>query len=926
MHKTKREQADQLNKHIPNNSMTPNQHSSLERKSNVNSSTSIASTERESSIGVISSLSELLKKKKKDARRAEIVAAVTKRLYSAKKMETKSEPTEAVQKEEDNQDDDDDGEPDELKLCQRARARLQELSRKALHAHRSRMRRFSDNEAQTDFDNHVLRVKEAAVSTEDLYCGPHMYTTENKGLWFTGYAYPSMRQGPAWSSLSVENYNKFPNEDNFSDDSLDSTHGLNTTEEKSSLWNFISIPSGKQFKINKDDSENNQMFRNMSTQTQACSHQQDITRFAQNELDMEPGHFSKCSNHIMSPRQVDMPGHECTNQPAESFKFNKLPFCLHTESQQHAGCYASRSPDMDTGTNTEGTSLQLSDRHLYTITENSEHNDSGDVTYGYDSSSINHRPVLVNEKSENAPGVTVSLPNICSCRLVRSSWGSCHLHAPESYRSLPLLDLMIYPHTSRCEACTTHTKHDHSWRQCKDKMSQTTPALYMHNTKEGNCVSQKTTIQATENKSSNTDETECSKNATAMYQTNGKPCTHCNIPFTYLYNIDDGTKPLPAHSTKTEGTQYVLTHLQVDVGTQTGTTYFPNMTTLCSTLLGQHPQLLQLPNPKLQLDDCTIIFFPAHTSYPLIIKPNDGKRSHPSDSVAVQTDKHRQQNTADETVVCNTESQLCDDTKGSGVQSDTPAPQRAGTESNSIHQSIYGQSTSQQMTNRLVTPESRREGPHTENTYDSSTSRSVPVDMDFSDDEDIPHLPSATVSPTQGMEPSGSQHWTDMKNLILGTDRNLFPYNITEEEEDHPVPQTKDIKKKSVSWSDLSGCGALHTELVFASDHNMFDSSQDTPNKITKNSLLNVISAEPCRPTLQRYGHCYYVVRLEIMKHSTVCIALETMNLSYSSKLCSLPPSTTTSGHSLVLAYQYEVKGDKIKEWICVAQRACFQP
>ena len=859
MHKTKREQADQLNKHGPNNSMIPIQHASFEKKSNVNSSTSITSKERESSTGDISSLSELLKKKKKDARRAEIVAAVTRRLYSAKKkMETKSEPTEAVQKEEENQNDDD-AEPDELKLCQRARARLQELSKKALHAHRSRMRRFSDNEAQTDFDNHVMRVKEVAVSTDDLYCGHHIHTTENTGLLFTGYAYPSMRQGPEWSSLSVGNYNKFPNEENFSDDSLDSTQELDTTEEKTSLWKFISLSSGKHFKISEVNSENNQIFRNTSTQTQEYSHHQDITMCAYNKQDMETGHFSKCLNYIISPRPVDISGHECTSQPAESFKFNKLSFCLHKATQQQADCYACscESPDKDTGTITECTSLQLSDRHLYTITENSEHSDSNDVASDYNSSNINQKPVPVYEKSENAPGVTVSLPDICSCRLVRSTWGSCHLHAPESYRSLPLLDLMTYPHTSCCEACTTHTKHNQGWQQCKDKTSQTTPALYMLSTKEGTCVSQKTTIQTTENKSSNTDVTEYSQNAT-IYQTNGKPCKHCNIPFTYLYNIDDDKKPLPIQSTKTEGTQYVLTHLQVDVGTQTGMTHIPNVTILCSALLGQHLQLLQLPNPKLQLDDCTVIFFPGDTTHPLIIKPNDKRNTHPSDSVGVQTDEYREQRSANENVVCNTESRLCDVTNSNVIQSDMPAPQRtAGIESHSINQSTCGQSTSQQMTNRLVSPESCREEPHTGNIDDSRTSRSVPMDMDnFSDDEDVPCLPFTTVSPTQGMEPSGSEHWTDIKNLILGTDRNVFPHNKTEEEEedeeDSPASQTAEIKKKSVSWSDLSGCGALHTEMMFASDHNMFDSSQGTPNKIIKNSLLNVITAEPFRPTLQR--------------------------------------------------------------------------
>jgi hypothetical protein len=853
-HKTKREQADQLNKHISHNSTTSILQSSLERKSNVNSSTSIAATERESSVADISSLSELLKKKKKDARRAEIVAAVTKRLYSAKKkMETKSEPTEVVQKEEDNQDDDD-AEPDELKLCQRARARLQELSKKALHAHRNRMRRFSDTEAQTDFDNHVLRVKEVAVGTEDLYCDHHVYTTENTGLLCTGYAYPSMRQEPAWSSLSVGNYNKFSHEDNFSDDSLDSTHGQDTTEEKTSLWNFISFSSGKQFSINGVDSENNHMFRNISTQTQACSHQQDITRFEQNKLDMEPDHFNMCSNDKMSSKCEDMSVHECTNQSGEAFKFNQLPFCLHKKTQQQANCYACRceSPDTDTGINTEGASLQPSDRHLYTITENSEHSDSNKVTSDYNSPSINLRSVPVNEKLMSAPGVTVSLPNICSCRLVRSTWGSCHLHAPESYRSLPLLDLIIYPHTSCCEASTAHSKHNHGWQQCKDKMSQTTAALCLHITSENIWVPQKTAIQTTENKGSNTDVTECSQNVIRMYQANGKPCKHCNTPFTYSH-INDSTKPLPVQSTKTVGTQYV-TYLPIDVGTQTGITHLPNMTIQCSTLLEPHPQLLQLPNPHLQLDDCTIIFFPGHTSHPLIIKPNDGRSNHPSESVGVQTDEHKQQRTVDENEVCNTESHVCNDTKCNGVQSDMSVPLKtAVTESNSIHQSACGQSTSLQMTNRLATPDSCQEGSHnTRNIDESSTSRSVPEDMaNFSDDEDVPCFPSATVDPTQGMEPSGSQHWTDIKNLILGTDRNVFPYNITPEE-DHPGPQTKDMKKKSVSWSDLSGCGALHTEMVFASDHNMFDSSQGTTSKITKNSLLNVISAEPCRPTLQR--------------------------------------------------------------------------
>jgi hypothetical protein len=157
------------------------------------------------------------------------------------------------------------------------------------------------------------------------------------------------------------------------------------------------------------------------------------------------------------------------------------------------------------------------------------------------------------------------------------------------------------------------------------------------------------------------------------------------------------------------------------------------------------------------------------------------------------------------------------------------------------------------------TPETCSEGSHKRSVPDSNTSTSVSINLDnFSDDEDTPCLPHVTVTPMQKTEASsGYQHLADIRNLILGTDRNIFPHNTTTEE-DHPVKQTKNIKKKSVSWSDLSGCGALYTEMVFASDHNVYDSSQVPPNKITKNTLLNVISAETRRPTLDRYEQCFY--------------------------------------------------------------------
>jgi hypothetical protein len=382
-------------------------------------------------------------------------------------------------------------------------------------------------------------------------------------------------------------------------------------------------------------------------------------------------------------------------------------------------------------------------------------------------------------------------------------------------------------------------------------MSQTTPELYPHNSaKKGTCTLQKTKIQTINDTSSNRDVIKCSENIATLYWINRKICKHCKKLLTHLCNNNGSTKLLSAQNTKTEGTQYSLTHLPVEAGTQTGVTQFPNMTLTYTTLLGAYPQLLQLFNPVLQLEDCTAIFFPGHTSNPIIMKPIHGSSSHPSNSVGVQTDKNLEQMCGNENGWSHMELQYCNKTQNSGMQSTVPAPQRgAGLQSNSIYQSAHGQPASQQMT---YTPETCSEESHTRSVPDSNTSTSVPINLDnFSDDEDVPCLPYVTVTPTQKTEASDYQHLADIKHLILGTDRNIFPHNITTEE-DHPVKQTKNIKKKSVSWSDLSGCGALHTEMVFASDHNVYDSSQVPPNKITKNSLLNVISAETWRPTLDR--------------------------------------------------------------------------
>jgi hypothetical protein len=832
--------------------MTLSQHPSLEKKPSVNSSTSASSTERKSSIGDISSLTELLKKKKKDARRAEIVAAVTKRLYSAKKkVEVKSEPVEVVREQEYNQHDD--AEPDELKLCQRARARLQELSKKVLQAQRSRIRRFNDTEAQTDFDAHVVRVKEVAVNTDEFSCSPSMFFTESRGLLFTRHAY-GMRQEPAWSNLSVRNCNKHPDEDSFSDDSLDSTNALGATEETPSVWNVISISSGKQFNTNRVDIENINKFRDISTQTQVCFYDKNITLKVS---DMETDHFNICLNDIVSLRQVDLLGQEHANQPEVMATVNQLSSCLHKDMQKQASSYASTydSTEMDTGTIIEGTSLQLSDHNLYTITENTEKSDINDVISAeYENPSIKQTTVAATERCENNLCNAVSFPDTCSCITLRSTSGFNHLHAPESYTSYPLPDLMTDPHILCFEACTIYTKPDHDRQQCKDKMSQTTPELCLHNsTSKSTSTLKKTIIQTTYDNSSNKDVMKCNENVATLYWTNREICRHCKKLLTHLCNTS-----VPTRKTKTEGTQYALTHSSVEVGTQTAVTQFPNMTLMYSTLLGAYPQFMQMSNPILQLEDSTAIFFPSHTAHPIIMKPIHGNSSHSSNSAGVQTDKNMEQtcDNDDDDDWCKIEPQCCYETKDSVMQSTVPEPEREGLQSSATYQHACGQSASQQMTNN---PDSCSKGSHPRSVSDSNTSTSLPINLDnFADDEDTPCLPYVTVTPTEKTETSGYQHLADIKNLILGTDTNMFPYNTTTREEDPPVRQTKSIKKKSVSWSDLSGCGALHTEMVFAPDHNVYDSSQIPPSKIIKNSLLNAISAEMLRPTLNRYEQYLY--------------------------------------------------------------------
>ncbi|XP_069682280.1 uncharacterized protein [Periplaneta americana] len=808
VYKIKREQAEQLTKQKSNNnSMTPSQLPSLERKSSVNSTTSTGSTDRKSSIGDISSLSELLKKKKKDARRAEIVAAVTKRLYSArKKVDMKPETVEVVPEQENNLEEDD-GEPEELKLCSRARARLQELSKKALHAHRGKARRCNDAEAQTDFDSHVMRVKEVAVSTEELYHTPQMFFADNRKLVFTSYGYPSMRQMTPWNPLPIMQRDSLHQEDSFSDDSLDSTSDLESPkEEKPSLWNVISISSGKHFKIDGHNNENDQGWRESSTQTHDS--EDETKQFLQNDLDEEPDRFSTCTNDIVDLKEEE---HKYELQAEEIELEDVQKVVEHSES---CSC-RDEVPDGER----EDLSLQQIDRHLYTITENSEHSDCNDMTsvesYSV-SPNMTDRPVTVIEQPEN---MLVTSQETCSCRPLRTYYESCPLCLCDTVGPHPLHKSPICsrPTFTLCEMCVTHKKQNHDGQMRKDKMSQTTKDI-----------------------STNTEIRKSSLNTTLFHDTN-RICRYCSKPIKNTRDAANSTNITPTLNTKTEATQYCLSHLPVDIGTQTDNTSLPNMTIMCSTLPGGYSQLLHMTNPALQLDDSIAIFLTGHSTQPIIMKPVQYNRGQQSDSVGVQTESSRGQATD------VMESQHGEQTPVSDCHiNKSPFWKKSEVTHNTIYQIEDHQVPSHQIVN---SPVHQRE----EN-FDSNSSVSA-WDLDnFSDEEDAPTLPRATVSPVQGTEAAGYQHWTEIKNLILGRNRNVFPYNVTqeEEEEDRPVQRPKGIKKKSVSWSDLSGCGALHTEMVFSSDHNLFDSSQVPPNKINKNSLLDVISTEPWATTRER--------------------------------------------------------------------------
>lgn len=101
---------------------------------------------------VKSSKTEIPKRPMKQ--RSEIVAAVTQRLYNKVKKKEVATETEEIKAETEV--------PKELAICSNARLRLQEITRRALRAHRRR-----DCETQTDLFP-VLRVKEASTDANDL--------------------------------------------------------------------------------------------------------------------------------------------------------------------------------------------------------------------------------------------------------------------------------------------------------------------------------------------------------------------------------------------------------------------------------------------------------------------------------------------------------------------------------------------------------------------------------------------------------------------------------------------------------------------------------------------------------------------------------------------------------------------------------------
>lgn len=91
--------------------------------------------------------------KRQIKQRSDIVAAVTQRLYNKVKRKEAATETDAINIEE---------VPKELTICSNARLRLQEITRRALKAHK-----FKDDETQTDLFP-VLRVKEVSTDADDL--------------------------------------------------------------------------------------------------------------------------------------------------------------------------------------------------------------------------------------------------------------------------------------------------------------------------------------------------------------------------------------------------------------------------------------------------------------------------------------------------------------------------------------------------------------------------------------------------------------------------------------------------------------------------------------------------------------------------------------------------------------------------------------
>lgn len=147
------------------------QHSYLKSGNQNNYGKLVRNVERKSSVPDASSLAykdrTQLKKPKKVVKRAEIVAAVTKRLYTTKKkVDAKPEPEPQLEEKVSN-----DEEPEELKLCSRARFKLQEISKRALNIHRKMKHLIIDMETQTDFIP-TLRVKEIGLNT-DISGGIH---------------------------------------------------------------------------------------------------------------------------------------------------------------------------------------------------------------------------------------------------------------------------------------------------------------------------------------------------------------------------------------------------------------------------------------------------------------------------------------------------------------------------------------------------------------------------------------------------------------------------------------------------------------------------------------------------------------------------------------------------------------------------------